>query len=1152
MSLTSDFVHLHVHSEYSILDGACRIDELVERCKQYGMNACAVTDHGALFGAIGFYVACREAGIKPIIGCELYVASGSRFDRTARSASEASDHLLVLCENITGYHNLCRLSTAGYLEGFHYKPRVDEGLLARYSEGLIACSACLGGAIPKHILAEDTDAANETVKRYIDIFGRDNFLIELMDHGIPEERHIIPELVELAERNGVKTIATNDCHYVDKADAEVQDALLCLQTKSKLDDDNRLKFETQEFHFRSPDEMKSLFAEYPGAVSNTVKIADRCNLELPLDQRLIPEFVPPEGYTNGQYLRRLVDDGLRERFGDDVGEQYKQRADYELGVIEKMGFVDYFLVVWDFISYARKQDIPVGPGRGSGAGSLVSYALRITNLDPIQYGLLFERFLNPDRVSMPDLDLDLCDVRRGEVIDYVRQKYGAENVGQIITFNRMKTRSVIHNLARVLDMDYGEGERIISLLPEEAVMTLDQALESEPELKKIIGEDPRMARLWSLARKLEGIVSNPGKHAAGVVISDEKLTNHVPLYKAPSDDIIVTQFEMKAIENIGLLKMDLLGLRTLSVVHDAVRFIEQNRGIDIDIDNVDITDAKTYEMLRSGETTGVFQLESAGMRELAKRIKLEDLESICALVALFRPGPMQLRDQYVESEAHPEKIQYDHPLLEPILKPTYGVALYQEQVMQIVQAVAGFSLSQADILRRAMGKKKRKLMAQLRDLFIDGAADKGIDGEMAGKLFERIEQFAGYGFNKSHSMAYAFVAYQTAYLKANYPVEFMTALLTSQGGKSLEKVALYVDEARRMGIEVRPPDINKSYVDFTVEDNAIRFGLAAIKNVGPGPAEAVVAERDADGPFRDIFDFCRRIDGRNANRRFLESLNKAGGFVSTGWNRRQVEAVLDDAISEGQIHQRERQAGQTSLFDLMGDDAVPDYHQKPDLDDWPEHELLSFEKEMLGLYVSSHPLARYADIIERYTNVRIADLGELREGHKVVIAGLVNAVRKHVTAKGKNMAWVTVETFEGPCETTVFPSVYEGRAGLLVQDNIIVIQGHINYRNGQVSVIADEILPVEEAEARLTRAVHIKLSTVGVDDTVLSQLIDILCAKPGHCDVFLHCLTPDDEDVTVQATSSCRVVPSDTLRTEIEQLLGSDAVYYSGGNGYHV
>ncbi len=1149
--MSAGFVHLHVHSEYSVLDGQSRVKDLVAKAKAYNMSACALTDHGALFGAIDFYQEAKKAGIKPIIGCELYLAHTDRFDKSGRSSGQSSYHFLVLCENETGYHNLCRLSSLGYLEGYHYRPRVDFDLLREHKDGLIATSSCLAGQIPRALMRDDLDTAKAALEQYLEIFGTDRFLIEMMDHGMPEDRKVNPLLADLASEFGLMTIATNDVHYTEADDAEAHDALLAIQTGAMVDETNRFRFPGKNFYFASPEEMREKFAEWPEAVANTEKVAERCNIEIPLGKHLIPQFHPPDGIGKLDYLRQLVHAGLKDRYGD-VPQGHLDRADYEIGVINDMGFVDYFLVVWDFIDFARRQGIPVGPGRGSGAGSVVAYALGITNLDPMRYGLLFERFLNPERVSMPDFDIDFCYQRRDEVIGYVRNKYGADNVSQIITFGRMLAKKAVRDVGRVLNMPYADVDRIAKLIPEEAKITLKDAYDKEPELQRMVQDDPQVARLWKLATRLEGTIGNCGTHAAGVVICDQPLTDHVALFKASNSDTVATQAEMKNVEAIGLLKMDFLGLRTLTVVHEAVRLIRESKGIAIDIDAIEPDDAKTYQLLRSGQTMGVFQLESSGMRDLAKRIGLESLEEICALVALYRPGPMKFIDRYVECKFHPEKIKYEHPLLEPILKETYGVPLYQEQIMQMVQSLAGFSLGQADIMRRAMGKKKADLMAEQRAKFVDGcAAANNIDKKLADELFSMIEDFAGYGFNKSHSMAYAFVAYQTAFLKANYPAHFMAALLTSESDK-LDKIAVYIAECRRMGIEVLPPDVNESDYTFTVTGNGhIRFALAAIKNVGEAPAKAIVHERKESGPYADLFDFCRRLDSRQINRRLIESLNKAGAFVDTGWGRSQVEAALDSALSEGQISQRERAAGQFSLLDLMADapGEAPAMQSKPDIPEWTEPEILAHEKEMLGLYVSSHPLAKHGPTLERYVTLRLDEWDELREGQEVVAGGLIRQVKSFITKSGRKMAFLTLETLEGSVEITVFADVCEQRADLLLNDTIVLIPSRVSYRNDAPGLLANDVLAIEEAETRLTRAVHVRVVPNGHDAERLEQLAEALGGHAGDCDVYLHCDTPGGLSVTIHAVDACRVQPSAPLKEAIENVVGLGNCWYSGGNG---
>jgi DNA polymerase-3 subunit alpha len=1148
------------------LGGLCKIGRTLDKCADLNMEAMALTDEGNLFGAVEFQEKAQKKGIKSIIGAELYVAPTNRLDRNARSEAEAGQPLLLLCETVQGYHNLCKLSTLGYLEGQHIRPRVDDDLLGEYHGGLIAIPNRLESRLQQLILAEKEEAARELVQKYMAIFGPDRFALGMTDHGLVKEREVNGTLHALASEYGLMTVALNNCYYVDQADADAHDALLCMQYNTKIEEENRPRLPNDQYYFCSGDEMAERFAAYPQAVANTVAIADRCNVEIPLGMRLIPEYKVPEGKEAFGYLEELVLAGVKERYGDPPPQEYVDRAHFELDIIKNMQFVDYFLVVWDLINFARKEGIPVGPGRGSGAGSIVAYALEITNIDPMRYQLLFERFLNPERVSMPDFDIDFCIKRRPEMIDYSYETYGRENVSQIITFGKMLARNVVRNVGRVMGLPYGEVDRIAKLVPDELKITLNDAVEKEPELKRIIAEDPQTSRLWDLALRLEGTVGNCGTHAAGVVICDHPLTDHVALYKAEDSETVATQVEMKNVEEVGLLKMDFLGLRNLTVIHNAVDLIREGRGKEIDIDHLAPTDPRAYEVLRSGHTTGIFQLESSGMRDLAKRIGLETLEEISALVALYRPGPMQFIDTYIQNKYNQDQIKYDHPLLEPILKETYGIAVYQEQVMQIVQTLAGFSLGEADIMRRAMGKKKKELMAEQREKFTKGCKETNdIDEKLATLLFDNIETFAGYGFNKSHSVAYSYVAYQTAFLKGNYPVEFLCALLTSETN-NLGKVAIYVAECKRLDIPVLPPDINRSEVMFSVEDheggklNAIRFGLSAIKNVGEEACKAVVNERNANGPFEDIYDVCSRCDTREVNRRLLESLNKAGVFVSTGWNRRQVEQVLDDAVGEGQSAQRDRLAGQSSLFDMDGmEDAVASMRRKPDVVEWPEYEVLQLEKEMLGLYISNHPLSNHSDTLDRYATLDIVDIPNLKEHEERVIGGLVATVRPYVPASGKKMAFVTLETLEGSAEFTVFNDLFESKGGLLAQDMIVLVKVKASYRRsknddggggdqgGRVDLLANDILPIEEAEKHFARAVHIRVPAGQSDRDTLDKVAGILGDAPGECDVFLHCDSPGVGEVTVHATSACRVTITRALKFAVEDLLGEESIWFSAG-----
>ncbi|MBI1317684.1 MAG: DNA polymerase III subunit alpha [Candidatus Hydrogenedens sp.] len=1150
------FVHLNVYSDYSVLGGLCKVKKLLPRVAELGMDAVALTDEGNLFGAVDFYKSARGAGVKAIIGMETYVAKGPKSARQGRRPEEVYEALVLLAVTTDGYHSLCRLSTLGYLEGYHLKPRVDLEDLRQNRAGLIALSSRERGAIGRAVLNGKMEQAAERLADYVEIFGAEGFFLEVSNHGTPQDAELNAAFKELGAAAGVGLVATNQCYYLKQEDAGAHDALLCVRDNEKLDNEKRDRLPNSTFYLKSEDEMRAALPDFPEAIDNTRVIADRCNAQIPLGQNLIPAFAQPEEYTPSEYLRKLVMEGVAERYNPTPPE-YIDRAEFELSVIERMKFVDYFLVVWDLINFARQNDIPVGPGRGSGAGSIVAYALRITNIDPMRYQLLFERFLNPERISMPDFDIDFCFNKREKMIEYSYATYGKENVSQIITFGRMLAKNVVRNVGRVMGMPYLEVDRIAKLVPDELKITLKDALEKEPELKKLVAEDSEVGKMWDLAMRLEGTIGNCGTHAAGVVICDHALTDHVALFKADNSETVATQVEMSGVEEVGLLKMDFLGLRTLTVVHEAARLVKEGRGVVIDPDELPTNDDPTYALLRSGMTTGIFQLESSGMRDLSKRIGLESLEEICALVALYRPGPMQFIPDYIEGKFNQEKVVYDHPLLKPILRETYGIAIYQEQVMQIVQAVAGFSLGEADILRRAMGKKKADLMAEQRQKFVDGCAKNDIDASLAGTLFDKIETFAGYGFNKSHSMCYAFVAYQTAYLKANFPVEFMCALLTSEAG-NLDKTALYAGECKRIGVPVLPPDINRSETFFSVEDapdgtklGAIRFGLSAIKNVGRDATDAIVKERKENGPFVDIFDLCARVDSRSASRKLLESLNKAGAFVSTGWNRRQIEAVLDDALSQGQAVQRDRDAGQSSLFDLEGmEDAGAAQTPKPDLVEWPEFEILQWEKDMLGLYVSTHPLSNHEGALRNFCSPGLGELNAEDEGSEKVIGGIVAQVKIHMTSKGDKMAFLSIDTLEGPVELTVFSDTYREKSGLLQQDMIVIARARVSVRKGEAGLVAEEIYPVEEAEKQFARALHVRVLPGSATRPKLEQLAVLLGESRGPCDVYLHCTVPGGGDTVVHASSACMVKPGRALRYSIEEILGEDSVWFTNGEGF--
>ncbi|WP_018084824.1 DNA polymerase III subunit alpha [Desulfurispora thermophila] len=1151
-----DFVHLHVHTEYSLLDGAARIKKVVEKARELGMPALAITDHGSMFGVVDFYKACQKAGVKPILGCEVYVAPRTRHDRVPK-VDDNLYHLVLLAENDEGYRNLLQLVSLAYVEGFYYKPRVDKELLARYSQGLVALSGCIAGEVASFVLQDRMDQAAAAAAGYRDIFGPGNFYLEVQDHGFAEQRKANRGLVELARRLDLPLVASNDVHYVAREHAEMQDVLLCIQTGKTVDEENRLKFSSPELYLKNGAEMQQLFGDYPAALRNTLAIAERCNVELEFGKFHLPVYQVPEGETVDSYLARLCREGLERRYGN-VTEQIKNRLEYELGVIKQMGYSAYFLIVWDFIHYARSQGIPVGPGRGSAAGSLVAYALGITNIDPLKYGLLFERFLNPERVSMPDIDVDFCFERRGEVLEYVARRYGADRVAQIATFGTMAARAAVRDVGRALGMPYAEVDRVAKLVPAELHMTLEKALEESPELKDLYLRDPAVRKLIDMATLLEGMPRHASTHAAGVVITKEPLTHYVPLYKA-ADGPLTTQFAKDQVEELGLLKMDLLGLRTLTVIADAVRMIEQNRGVAINIDQIPLDDPKTYELLCRGDTAGVFQLESSGMRAILKELKPEVFEDIVALVALYRPGPLGsgMVEDFIKNKHGLKKVTYLHPKLEPILKDTYGVILYQEQVMRISSDLAGFSLGEADLLRRAMGKKKPEIIAGLRSQFVEGAVKNNVDAEIAGQIFDLMEYFAGYGFNKSHSAAYALVSYQTAYLKANYPVEYMAALLTSVQDNT-DKVAYYVEQCRRSGLAVLPPDVNVSGASFTVQGESIRFGLAAIKNVGLGAVQAVIDERERGGPYKDFADFCSRLDPRQINRRVLENLIKSGALDSLDDHRARLLAGVDAGLALAQQRHKERCRGQVSLLDFWGEaGAVSAHLELPAASRFSRAEMLQLEKEALGLYISGHPLEEYRAALSRETTCTVAELQELYSGmgeemelvsppgageremgelavrevaglarevaanreageeaagdmapvagaaalpERVVLGGLLTAVKRITTKKGEPMAFLQLEDLTGSLEVVVFPRVYQECAACLALDKVVRVSGRVDAGGEGVKLLAEEVRPLT---LQLSGELYLRLGA-GTGRQHMATLQALLKRHPGDTPVYLY------------------------------------------------
>jgi DNA polymerase-3 subunit alpha len=1193
MSAKPDFVHLHLHTEYSLLDGACRLDELVEEGVRLGMKAMAITDHGNMFGAVAFHDACRERGLKPILGCEVYVAPGSRFERQAQSASDAYDHFTLLATSDAGYHNLVKLVSAGYLEGFYHRPRIDKDLLAKHSEGLVGLSGCLSGEVAGHLLAGAEEAALASVGLFSEILGKDRFFLEVMDHDIPDQRRVNQGLLRLRQKTGLRLAATNDAHYLHREDHQAHDVLLCIGSGKKVGDADRLRFDTNQFYVKSAEEMAALFPDHPEALRSTVEIAEMCEFKLE-GVSTLPAFDVPPGFTTTTYFEKVTRDGFAERRRalDPLAAagrlrhplaDYEARLEKEIGVIKRVGFSGYFLIVWDFIRYAKERGIPVGPGRGSAAGSLVAWSLRITDIDPIENDLIFERFLNEERISPPDIDIDFCEARRGEVIEYVTRKYGRENVAQIITFGTMKAKAVVRDVGRVMDMTYAEVDRIAKMIPFDLKMTLAKALKESPPLAEAYQKDPRVKELIDVSRRLEGTTRHASTHAAGVVISPRPLTDLVPLFKGPTADV-TTQFDMKGVERIGLLKMDFLGLRTLTLIDNCVKMIEAQRGVRIDPAAIPLGDARTYALFTAGRTSGLFQFESDGMRDILKRFRPDRLEHLTALNALYRPGPMQMIDDFIRRRHGQTRVTYEHPALEPILKETYGVIVYQEQVMQIASALAGFTLGEADLLRKAMGKKKAEVMAAQMDQFLKGCAGRGVAERKARRIWLAMEQFAGYGFNKSHSAAYAWLAYQTAYLKANHPAYFMAALLTSERANT-DKMVQYIGECREMGIRVLPPDVNRSEMFFTVLPRAatprdpglpgpeeaagtdipahpdttegarvadIVFGLSAIKNVGEGAVEAALSVRREGGPFRSLVDFCDRVDLRAVNRRVVESFVKSGSFDSVDPRRASLFAAIDRATEGGQKRQRDREAGQSSLFGMLGgaEEKHPEPARLPDAPPWPEAERLAFEKESLGFFISGHPLERFRAELAQWASATTGTLAHSAGGGEVAVGGIVTGLRLIKTKKGDRMASFLLEDLEGSVETLVFPEAYKKAAGRLADDEVVLVKARAEIQDdGRAKLLASEVLPLEQAKLAEARYVTIRVPVAGWDREKGERLRDILAAHRGDCPVTLELVRPGSWAAALVPSARYRVRPDPAMREEVEALLGPGSLVLARTNG---
>lgn len=1127
----SSFVHLHNHTEYSLLDGACRIKDLIDRAVELDMPAVAITDHGVLYGAIDFYRQARKKAIKPIIGCEVYVASRSRLDREARR-DDSMYHLVLLCQNETGYRNLVQLVSRAYLEGFYYKPRVDRELLELYHEGLIALSGCIAGEIPQLLLAGKNAEAEETARYYHELFGPGNYYLEIQDHGIPEEKIVCEALFAMSEKTGIPLVATNDLHYVRRQDAEVHDVLLCIQTAAVVSDEQRMRFPGSEFYLKSQEEMAALFPYHSQALNNTLEIAERCSLDFEFGHFHLPHFDIPEGYTAESYLDELVRSRFTERCPQPE-ESVVQRLEYELAMIKQMGFAGYFLIVQDLVNWSRTHGVPVGPGRGSAAGSLVSYVLGITTIDPLRYGLLFERFLNPERVSMPDIDIDFCFEKRDRVIEYIIEKYGADRVAQIITFGTMAARAAIRDVGRVLDISYGDVDRIAKMVPAELGVTIDRALEIAPDLIQAYQNDYNTQRIINFAKAIEGMPRHASIHAAGVVIGREPLSTLLPLQRTPEGHII-TQFTKETVEDIGLLKMDILGLRTLTVISRAVNIIERTRGVVIDLDDLPLDDQAVYQLLSRGNTIGVFQLESDGLRRILSEMQPSCFEDIIAVIALYRPGPLGsgMVEDFIRCKHGRQDIQYVDPRLETILKETYGVILYQEQVMRVASELADFTMGEADGLRRAMGKKKPEELAAQRDKFISGAGRNGLEQAKAAHLFDLMESFAGYGFNKSHSAAYALISYQTAYLKAHYPVEYMCAFLSSVI-EHQDKVVFYIKECQRLGIPLLPPDINESFENFTATREKIRFGLGAIKNVGMGAVTSIVQARK-EGAFTSLFDFCCRVDMGQINKRILENLIVAGCFDSLGITRKQALSIMEQCADLAvQIH-RSQESQQVSLFgDTMSLVEEPVIRVKGEI---PQREKLIREKEVLGFYVSQSPLDEYRDMLPLLTTHQIAELSARDEESYIRLAGVMINLQRKVSKKGDSYARFSLEDLSGRLDMMLFPSAYRQNIEQLGDDQPVIIEGFYDMRDEQPKVVVRKILPLANQLTQL----HVRIPADTEEDNSRERLLEILERYPGEVDIILY--LPGRKPLLVQRLQT---TADSALKQELTSLYGRNNVWFN-------
>lgn len=1138
MKRLDPFVHLHSHTEYSLFDGISRIGELVSHVKEMGQTALAITDHGVMYGAVYLYKECIKQGIKPIIGCEIYVTRGSRFDKSG-NGKEKLAHLILLAENNEGYQNLIKICSKAWTEGYYHRPRADHELLEKYHEGLIVTSACVGGEVPQAILNGDMDEARKVIEFYINTFGKDNYFLEIQNHGLPEEAAVRPVLASLAKEYGLGLVATNDFHYTKKEDARSQEIKLCISTGKTLDDPYHFHFANDEFYCKSGDEMRAILGNFPGAIENTRVIADRCNVELTFGEHKLPSFDVPEGETAASYLRKLCEKALPERYAV-VTDKERSRMDYELGVIDKMGFSDYFLIVMDFIHYAKSHGIPIGPGRGSAAGSIVSYLLHITEVDPLRFDLLFERFLNPARVSMPDIDTDLCYRRRGEVIEYLARKYGSDQVAQIITFGTLAARAVIRDVGRVTNMPLREVDRIAKMVPVGPGVTLKKTMEGSREFRDLYDSDTTVHRLIDHCLDLEGISRNSGTHAAGVVICSKPVEEYVPI-QLTQDGFIQTQYEKDQVEQLGLLKMDLLGLRNLTVIHDALEMIRENRGIDLDINKIPSEDEETCKMLCDGDTIGVFQSESSGFTSLLMQLHPERFEDLIPMVALYRPGPLGsgMAEDFIKRKHGKIPVEYPHPSLEPILKETYGVILYQEQVMQIASVMGGFSLGQADMLRRAMGHKEPEILQQNRETFVDGAVANGVDERTANYVFDLMVHFAGYGFNKSHSVCYGWIAWQTAYLKAHYRPEFMAAMMTCYNGDR-DKVSRYISDTRRAGVVIAAPDVNLSEAYFSVKGDKILFGLDGIQNVGEGAVRSIIEARKQGGPFKSLSDFVERADNRGLNSRACESLIRCGALDSLGANRSQLLAALPEALGDAQSIRNERASGQLNLF---GGEETPETIVYPDLPDMDPKEKIEWERKLLGFYVSGHPLDSYKEQLKACTPLyHLTAEGNQYDGRMVTIGGTISRIKGTMTKKGQPMGYVTIEDYDGEVETVVFPSVWETVRPILAEDAAVAIRGRVQANERDVRVLAEEIIPLDKLRASAPSpagVLHLYIDAAHDSNEVSQRLAGLFQKHHGKTPVIMHMMRTGQE---IHAAPKFYVNYSSEAERDFRMLLGERAV----------